>query len=64
MNCSNCPFIHNRENVPEPKELKFWNEGVIETAKMKPVNDAFYEITEGKYKGSLVHTFNVIKNKF
>jgi len=65
MECSNCPFKHNKrpdEPKPKAKEMKFFNEGVVMTAKMKPVNDAFYEITEGKYRGNLVHVFDIIRN--
>lgn len=63
MNCSSCPFKHSqRPEEPEAREMKFFHEGVVKSAKMKPVNDSFYEIIEGEYKGSWVHTFNVIKN--
>lgn len=62
-NCNNCPFNPKakRRNEVQAKEMIFFNEGVPMTAKMKPVNDAFYEITEGKHKGDWVHTFNVKK---
>jgi len=63
MDCSNCPFKHNqRSEAPKAKEMKFSSEGVVMSAKMKPFNDAFYEITEGKYRGNLVHVFDIIKN--
>ncbi len=59
MNCTNCPF-KDKQTIPAT-ERTFFNEGVPMKAKMKSYNDAFYEITEGKFKGCLVHTFNVVK---
>lgn len=64
---THCKFCGN-ELTPKQKkesvkaEIKtFWDEGVKKQAEMIPYNDTFYEITKGKYKGNLVHTFNVIK---
>jgi hypothetical protein len=50
----------NNENQ-KSKTMEFYHEGELKSGKMKVYNDAFYEITEGEYKGSLVHTFNVRK---
>ena len=47
----------------EAKEFAFMSEGIKLTAKGVKFNDAFYEITEGKYKGNLVHIFDVIQPK-
>lgn len=64
-NCDNCLFSFspkpNRANQPKAKEMRFSNNGRIESAKMKIYSDAFYEITEGKYKGNLVHVWDIVK---
>ncbi len=53
--------FNNGGGVGEGQEIEFFNEGIKEKAKAKKHNDAFYEITEGKHKGSLVHVSKVIK---
>ena len=64
---THCKFCGNELTAQQKKEtvkstLKtFWNEGVKMQAEMIAYDDAFYEITKGKFKGNLVHTFNVIK---
>ena len=61
MNCSSCPFKNTAPEPPEAEEKKFTVDDVITTAKMRPYSDAFFEITEGKHKGSLVHIWDIIK---
>lgn len=46
--------MNNLKKVPAT-EIKFWNEGKQETGKAIRYNDAFYELVDGKDKGSLVH---------
>jgi hypothetical protein len=62
--CNKCIFDFTpkaeRVNAVEAKEMSFFNDGKIEVAKMKPYNDAFYEIVEGKYKGNLVHRWDIM----
>jgi hypothetical protein len=60
MECSNCPFKHTKVNEVPARERKFTHNGMVLSAKMKAYSDAFYEITEGKFKGNLVHIFDVI----
>lgn len=60
-NCGNKLTPQQQKNTIQPILREFWNESVKETAYMIPYNDAFFEIVKGKYKGNLVHTFNVIK---
>jgi len=66
--CPNCgteikeylpPYMQPREEV-KPKERRFTHEGVVMKAWMVPDSDVFYRITAGKYKGNLIHQFNVI----
>lgn len=45
---------------PEPKEITFTHNGVWCTALARAYNDAFYEIASGKFKGNLVHIFDII----
>lgn len=54
-------YFKDGGGVGEGKEIEFFNEGNKEKAKARKYNDAFYEITEGKHKGSLVHVNKVIK---
>lgn len=62
--CKNCGNKltpqQQKENIT-PTLKNFWHESVLETAYMIPYNDAFFEIVKGKYKGNLIHIFNVIK---
>lgn len=60
-NCGNQLTPQQQKETIQPILKDFWNESVKENAYMIPYNDAFYEIVKGKYKGNLVHTFNVIK---
>ena len=59
--CGNELTAQQKKETVKAQVKTFWNEGVKEQAEMIPYNDAFFEITKGKYKGNLVHTFNVIK---
>ncbi len=67
---THCEFCGNKLTPSQQKdefievmaEVKtFWDESVKRQAKMIPVNDAFYEITEGQFKGNWVHIWNIIK---
>ena len=57
MLCKNCPFAAKDKIKVERK--RFTHNGVADTADMKVFSDAFYEITSGKYKGNLVHIFDI-----
>jgi len=56
--CSDCGNV-SYETIEE--EISFTFNGVSVTATATRYNDAFYEITKGKYKGDLVHIFDIIK---
>lgn len=62
--CQTCvhKYIYGgvKSETPPSKMMKFYNEGMIECAMMKRYDPTFYEIVEGKYKGNLIHVFNVI----
>lgn len=59
--CGNELTPQQQKDSIKAESKVFWHESVKLSAKMIPYNDAFYEITEGKYKGNLIHTSNVIK---
>jgi hypothetical protein len=65
MNCINCgknPYVKSEiQTLAESKEIKFWSDGKILTEKAKRYSDAFYEIVVGKYKGCLVHIWDLVK---
>lgn len=65
MSCIHCgknPYVSEQEiTIRDAKEIKFWNNGKILTEKAKRYSDAFYEIVVGKYKGCLVHIWDVMK---
>lgn len=48
-----------QNNKQTPKPIKFYHEGELYTATATRLNDAFYTIESGKFKGNLVHIFNV-----
>lgn len=63
-NCQDCLYTFTSKpkfSQPIIKERKFSHDGVIKSAKMKSYNDAFFEIVEGKYKGCLVHVWDIVK---
>jgi len=49
-----------KATAPKPKLRRFTVEGVEHSAKTQAFNDAFYEITAGKWKGNLIHIYNMI----
>lgn len=57
--CPLCEAKKRREEEAQEREIIFYNEGVPMTAIAKRYNDAFWEVTKGKYKGNLIHTFDV-----
>lgn len=68
LKCPNCGTettfnqysIPHREKV-EPKKMTFYVEGVPHEANLIPYDTTFFEVVSGKYKGNLVHTFDVKK---
>jgi uncharacterized protein YbaR (Trm112 family) len=62
-----CPFCNqpltnqHRLNIEKPKakHIKYYVNGVERTNLATPYNDAFYEIMDGKWKGNLVHRFDI-----
>ncbi len=44
----------------EATEKTFYCNGEKLIAKMKRFNDAFYEIVSGKFKGNLVHIWDIV----
>lgn len=56
--CPTCGAI-SYENIEE--KIKFFYNGIPVEATATRTNDAFYEITKGKYMGNLVHIFDLIK---
>ncbi len=59
--CGNELTPQQKKESIKPELKLFWNESIKEYAEMIPLNDAFYEIVKGKYKGNLVHIFNIVK---
>lgn len=49
------------KNEIKPQSIKYQSESEIFTALAIRINDAFYEITEGKHKGNLVHIWSLRK---
>ncbi len=65
-----CPICGNeytpqqqKENSPNKITVKHEVDGRIISSLVIPYDDAFFEIVEGKYKGNLVHRWNVIEPK-
>ncbi len=67
--CSNCgattenyipPYMQPRE-VIKPVKMAFYHNEVRTEAYMIPLNDMFYEITSGQYRGNLVHRWSIAK---
>lgn len=44
----------------EGVERSFYHNGAKIVARMKKINDAFYEIVSGKFKGNWVHVWDVV----
>jgi len=44
----------------EATEKTFYCNGQTLVARMKRYNDAFYEIVAGKFKGNLVHIWDIV----
>jgi hypothetical protein len=62
---SYCPICHSTYTPPEKVaevEITFFSDGEIITATAKRYSDAFYEITKGKYRGNLVHRWDIISS--
>jgi len=57
--CGNVTYGRYPE-IPE-EEIKFEHCNLIYTAKAKRRDDAFYEITTGRFAGNFVHIWNIIK---
>ena len=64
---NSCQFCGNKLNPQQIKEnipsrtIKFFNERVPDEAEVIPYSDAFVEVVKGKYKGNLIHIFDIIK---
>lgn len=61
-----CPYCgcatHNKKESVPSVEIRFLdNCDNIAVANAKRINDAFYEIVDGKHKGNLVHTFDILQ---
>jgi hypothetical protein len=56
--CSECGNI-TYKNIEE--QITFVHDGKLYTEIATRYNDAFYEITKGIMRGSLVHIFDIIK---
>jgi len=68
--CPNCgyksegympPYMQPREKI-KPTELMFMVNGVPTKLWVIPSDDAFFEITSGRYSGNLVHRFDLVKS--
>jgi len=57
-----CPCCNAKSYETIEQEITFRdNNNIIVIATATRYDDAFYEITKGKFKGNLVHIFDVIK---
>lgn len=64
QNCSICgnDFTpQQQKDAIKPTQIKHSHNGQILTNMAIPYNDAFFEIVTGKYKGNLVHRWNIVK---
>lgn len=68
LTCPNCGTITklNQNDYPvreriAPINMAFYHNGVRTEAYMVASNDMFFEITSGKYRGNLVHRWDIIK---
>ena len=63
MSCIHCgknPYVSIEvQTLAEAKDITFTSNGATLNAKAKRYNDAFYEIVSGKYKGNLVHIWDI-----
>lgn len=63
IHCGNNPYVKSEIQIlAKSKEITFMSEGRRLTEKAKRYSDAFYEIVVGKYKGCLVHIFDLVKS--
>ena len=59
-----CPCCHNTYSPKEkvkPTDIKFEYNGIIYTEKARRRDDAFFEVTTGRFAGCYVHIWNIIK---
>ncbi len=59
--CGNDYTPQQQKDKVQTIEIKHTHNGQILTDKANIYNDAFYEIVTGKYKGNLVHIWNIVK---
>ena len=60
-NCPCCQSSKIKQEEAEQEEKQFYHEGNVITFTVKRFNDGFYEIVKGKFKGNLVHIFDLVK---
>lgn len=48
------------EPKPEPKDITFTVNGALVTVPARVYDDSFFEIASGKFKGNLVHRWDII----
>lgn len=60
-NCVLCQIAQRKEQEAEQREITFVHDGQTLKATAKRYNDGFYEIVKGKFKGNLVHIFDLVK---
>lgn len=58
--CACCQSQKRREEEAQQEIIVFSHDGERLMATAKRFSDAFYEIVVGKYKGNLVHIFDVL----
>jgi hypothetical protein len=61
---SYCPICNNRYTAPEKVRevsITFTSNGNIYTEWARRFTDGFYEITKGRFKGNLVHIWDIVK---
>lgn len=69
--CNNCgaeinihvpSYMEPRQKI-EPILMNFYVEGNVTPLWVKGYNDQFFEVTSGKYKGNLVHRWDMVTKK-
>jgi hypothetical protein len=66
IHCGKNPFVKNEnlpENEPKARNIFFSHNGSVLSAMVKPHDTSFFKIISGKYKGNLVHIFDIVKQK-
>lgn len=67
--CQNCgaenniylpPYMEPKQEI-KPVLMDFYVEGNRTPLWVKEYNDQFFEVTSGKYKGNLVHRWDLVK---